>query len=162
MTEWREGDIVLVRATGWLARFVRFSHAALLWKRNESWYTMEATPRRGVAGDYPGNWQRPYIIVRPRDTHEIEGALAADIALERQGEQYGLRDWWPLLWRKIRELLGLGQARRILRIQDVICSELVSDAWFWVGVDLTPGIDIPLPDDLADADVELIGEYEGG
>ena len=155
MNEWREGDIVLVEASGFLRRFVHYRHAALLWKRGDDWYTVEATPRKGVAGDQVGNWQQPYVVVRPTGVTKTQGEAAATEALRYQGEGYDFADWWPLFLRYLWRLFG------ILVAYDVICTDLVDLAWLAVGVDIAPHIAIVAPDDIARGPVEVIGEYEG-
>lgn len=162
----REGDIVLVRARTWLRPFAEFEHTALLWRRKdadwEAWLTVEAGIFEGVAAHVIGHWHKPFIVVRPIGATIAQGRAAADVALMRLGEDYGL---CKLLKNIIRELKK--RLRRTLRTLGVpsepeICSTLATWAWRWgASRDVTPGIANPLPDEIAAGRVEVVAEFGG-
>ena len=158
MIDMREGDIVLVRARWWLRWRWQHEHGALVhWRRHATgldWYTLEVG-FTGVRDWRYGHWPRPWDVFTVRCEDEVAQA-AVTAAMTWRGDPYA---WWhlPALFRRTM------QPQEVRAAEGRICTELVVDAYREVGVDLTPGIEYPTPDDIARSEllVKVGGTQEG-
>lgn len=136
----RDGDVALLKARPWVARLTgaRYDHAALLWQRGDDWYTVEA----GLTGvrAYPiGHWPREFDVFRPNVASVSQGQAAATAAIKRLGERYSFRNLTGIVGKMLRRRVG---------VQEVVCTELVQQAWERAGIVLCDGNVHPTPDEL--------------
>ncbi len=140
----RDGDIALIRARWWLHPLTEYDHAALVYSRALTWYSIDA----GWTGvrDWPlGQWGRPFVILRPLcDAATSYDAIAW--AMTQRGQPYAAWHLPAVFWRMMTK------RRKILisadELKPRVCTELVVDAYRAVGLDLTPGVNRPAPDDI--------------
>ena len=151
MNALHDGDIVVIESNWFRHFFTSYDHAALLWSRDKEWYTIEAVPT-GVRSYLLGHWGRPYIILRPRDSTE-QGWQAANIALSWLGEPYSFWTLLELAWQIIVAKFFRKPIPVRVAVVKRVCSQLVHDAWLKAGIDITPGVDKPTPEQIALSDV---------
>ena len=154
MENLRDGDIILIRARWYLHPLTRYDHAALLYSRGLARYTIES----GFSGvrdwPFPQAGTRPWIILRP----QCDASTAYDAitwAMTQRGQPYAFYHLPAVLWRMMRKRteIAVAQAR--------VCTELVTDAYRFVGLDITPGVNRPTPDDIRYSEfVDYIGSSE--
>jgi len=157
MIELREGDLAVLVARHILQPFVDYDHAALIYPRQprlvgevRRFYTIEAG-WSGVRCYRYGHWPRAWLVLRPKCSEEV-AYDAVTQALKRRGDKYAFGHLRQLLAEVLRRKAGLRAAEL------VVCHELVIQAYRDVGLDLVPGIAIPLPGDLVRSEmVEIIG-----
>jgi hypothetical protein len=160
MTGLNDGDIALVRAEGLLGRFIKYRHAALVWHYQSQydpiWWgcqrlTVEANPHTGVKVWKFPHWGVGGIIVRPTGAAPCQGQAAIASALQRLGERY---DYAGAFRAFLRWLRG-GK----IHVMAVVCTDLVVASWAEAGNNPVPGIAHPLPDEIADGGVEIVGAF---
>ena len=144
----RDGDIILIRARWWLRWLCKYDHAALLYSRNprldgeaRRWYSIES----GFSGvrDWPFPQARPYDIVRPFCMSNV-AYDAISVAMTWRGQPYAAWHLPAIFWRMMQS-----KVQRVEVRQARVCTELVRDAYKSVGLDITPGVNRPTPDDIA-------------
>ncbi len=142
--EYRDGDVVLVRAKPLLEHWAVYDHAALIWTYDQATYTVEAG-FSSIRAWVLGHWQRPYDVFRPDGADATSGVLAAHRAIEQLGEGYA---FWklPAIVRKILRRPGT-----VTVAQAMVCTELVTWAWAMSGFDFGSWIEYPTPDEIAEA-----------
>ena len=153
----REGDVIILTARRILRPFVDYDHAALIYPRQprligeaRRFYTIEAG-LSGVRCYRYGHWNRPWVVLRPRCAESV-AYDAVTQALRRRGDNYAFGHLRQLLAEVLRRKAGLRAAEL------VVCHELVIQAYRDVGLDLVPGVAVPLPGDLVHSEiVEVIG-----
>ena len=153
----RDGDIILIRARWWLHPLTRYDHAALLYSRGLARYSIEA----GFSGVRDWPWpqigSRPWVIMRP----QCDASTAYDAitwAMTQRGQPYAFWHLPAIIWRIMRARSYRRIKGHIYAQEARVCSELVVDAYRAVGLDITPGVKRPTPDDIRHSEfVDYIG-----
>jgi hypothetical protein len=158
----REGDIVLIRSRWWLRWLCEYDHAALVWSRQprlegevRHFYSLEAG-FSGVRAYRYGHWPREWIVLRPACDIRVSYDAVTQ-AMRWLGDPYAI---WHLpavfrrMWTNRRQIRTSTDKLRV-------CTELCRDAYLSVGLDLTPGIARPSPDDIFYSEfVEFVGSSD--
>lgn len=147
--EIKPADLILVKGRDCLSYVIEdvekspYSHAAGVVKENEL-IEAQGFKRIGYQGiDYYDGQYDVFTCDLLTDEQRKE---IAEYAKKQVGKRY---DYLLLIWEFIRYEFGLMLPYR--NTQSVICSELWSDAYQSVGIDLCPGIRYPSPADLAES-----------
>lgn len=141
-------DLILVHGDGWISQGIedithgKYSHVAGIVKPNE----MVEAGWRKVQYQGLDYYNGQYDVLTCDMLTDEQRQRIADYAMKQVGKRY---DYLLLLWEFIRYEFGLFLP--YINTDSVICSELWSDAYRSVGVDLCPGVKYPSPNELANS-----------